>query len=95
MSNDTVVECYSGHTYAQEPRTFRVANERRRVTAVRKRWREATGPCFDVLADDARVYVLSYNETTDRWTISAKANGREFPSSAGLGQITSRKEEGQ
>jgi len=61
------VECYSGYTYAQEPRAFVFNNKRRVVTAVRKRWREPAGPCFEVLADDATIYVLAYNEATDHW----------------------------
>jgi hypothetical protein len=95
MTSDAVVECYSGHTYAQEPRTFWFANQRRSVTMVRKRWREHTGPCFQVLADDAHAYVLAYNETTDRWSVLAKANGREFSSCADLRRITLHKEDGQ
>jgi hypothetical protein len=95
MTSDAVVECYSGHTYAQEPRTFWLANQRRSVTVVCKRWREPTGPCFEVLADDAHAYVLAYNETTDRWSVLAKANGREFSSCADLGRITLHKEDGQ
>ena len=79
MIADTVVECYSGHTYAQEPRAFWLADKRRTVTVVRKRWREPLGPCFDVLADDALGYVLVYNETTGCWSVSAKADCRELP----------------
>ena len=69
-SDDVSVECYSGHTYAQEPRAFVVDNERRMVTLVRKRWHEPAGPRFEVLADDAATYVLAYDEATDRWHVS-------------------------
>lgn len=68
---ETIVECYSGHTYAQEPRAFWIDNQRRAVTLVRKRWREPAGPCFEVTADDAQTYMLAYDETTDRWRVSA------------------------
>lgn len=95
MISDIVVECYSGHTYAQEPRAFGLHNQRRAVTVVRKRWREPTGPCFDVLADDAQAYVLAYNETTDCWSVLAKANCREFSSCPEPRQITLQKEDGQ
>jgi hypothetical protein len=61
------VECYSGHTYAQEPRAFRFGNKRRVVTAVRRRWREPAGPSFEVIADNGATYVLSYDETADCW----------------------------
>jgi len=68
-TSGTVIECYSGHTYAQEPRAFWLEHQRRRVIAVRSRWREPTGPCFDVLADDACAYVLAYDETADCWSL--------------------------
>ena len=65
------VTCYSGHTFAQEPRAFDVGHERRTVTTLRKKWREPSGPCFEVLADDGVVYVLAYDEAADAWHISA------------------------
>jgi hypothetical protein len=94
-TGETVVECYSGHTYAQEPRTFQLGNARRTVAMVHRRWREPTGPSFDVLADDGHSYVLAYNETTDRWCVLAKANGREVSSGADLEQTTMYKEAGR
>jgi len=69
-TDQAVVLCYSGHTYAQEPRAFDFGNERRTVIAVRKRWREPSGPHFRVLADDGVVYVLAYDEAADDWHIS-------------------------
>lgn len=70
-SDDAAVECYSGHTYAQEPRAFVFDNERRTVTRVCKRWREPAGPRFKVLADDTATYVLAYDEAAGRWHVSA------------------------
>jgi len=95
MIRDAVVECYSGHAYAQEPRAFWRDKQRRAVTEVRKRWREPTGPCFEVLADDAHVYVLAYHEATDRWTVLAKARCSAFSLCPNQGQIISSEEEGQ
>jgi len=74
--SDTLVECYSDYTYAQEPRAFWHDHERRTVTAVHKRWREPPGPCFEVLADDGRTYVLGYSEAADCWSVSAEGNYR-------------------
>jgi hypothetical protein len=42
------VECYSGHTYAQEPRAFEWEGLRYNVERVVKRWRTPAGPCFRV-----------------------------------------------
>jgi hypothetical protein len=103
MATETVVECYSGHTYAQEPRAFWLGTsrstdggmeyrprqergveyrQRRTVIVVRRRWREPTGPCFDVLADDGLGYVLAYVEAADRWSVLAKADDKGFSSPA-------------
>jgi hypothetical protein len=68
------VECYSGHTYAQDPRAFRSGDERRLVIAVRRRWREPAGPAFEVVADNGATYVLSYNEAADCWQASECGN---------------------
>lgn len=65
------VECYSGHTYAQEPRYFVFDNERLAVAEVCRRWREPTGPYFEILADNGARYVLTYNEADDFWSVSA------------------------
>ena len=71
--DDAIVQCYSGSSYADEPRGFVLRGEHRLVQAVRRRWREPAGPCFEVLADDARLYVLAYDQVADRWRISVKA----------------------
>jgi hypothetical protein len=42
------VECYSGYTYAQEPRAFEWDGVRYEVVRVVKRWRTPTGPIFRV-----------------------------------------------
>ncbi len=65
------VECYSGHTYAQEPRHFVVDNERLAVSEVCRRWREPTGPRFEVLADNGARYVLAYDEAGGSWSVYA------------------------
>jgi hypothetical protein len=72
------VTCYSGNAYAQEPRAFDFNNERRTVTALRKRWREPSGPHFKVLADDGAIYVLAYDEAADDWHISAAKTQPRF-----------------
>lgn len=71
MKNENVsVQCYSGITYAQEPRAFVHDQQRYAVRAVRKRWREPGGICFEIVADNAQVYRLVYHEAADRWTAS-------------------------
>lgn len=72
MKNRPVsVECYSGYTYAQEPRVFVLDQQRRAICTIRKRWREPSGPCFEISTDNARIYKLVYHEATDLWMASS------------------------
>jgi hypothetical protein len=64
------VDCYSGHTYAQEPRAFVLGLVRRTVVAVVGRSREPKGPVFAVTANDGYLYQLRYDEAEDTWTAS-------------------------
>jgi hypothetical protein len=48
LSVTVQVECYSGYTYAQEPRAFVWHARRYEVERVVKRWRTPAGPGFRV-----------------------------------------------
>lgn len=62
------VECYSGHTHAQEPRTVVTAEgQRRPVAAVELRWRTPAGPAFRVRTEDGQRLDLIYSEADDLW----------------------------
>jgi hypothetical protein len=63
------VECYSGHTYAQEPRAVIWQGRRYPVDCVEQRWRTPEGPAFRVRAEPEGVFDLRYHELEDRWTI--------------------------
>lgn len=63
------VECYSGHTYAQEPRTVIWHGRRYPVTAVTQRWRTPQGPAFWVEAQTGEWFEIQYTERTDTWTV--------------------------
>ncbi len=64
------VECYSGHTYAQEPRAFVWQGQSHVVQAVEWAWRTPQGPCFRVRTEDGRRFELIYREIDDRWALS-------------------------
>jgi len=68
-SSSTRVQCYSGHTYAQEPRAFWQGAEHHTVERVLRRWREPAGPCFEILAHNGATYLLAYDETNDHWRV--------------------------
>jgi hypothetical protein len=75
------VECYSGHSYAQEPRAFEWRGHRYKVVRVVKRWRTPTGPAFRVEASSVQSRIvngnhqvpktvdLHYLEIEDFWTM--------------------------
>ena len=63
------VECYSGYTYAQEPRAFLWGGKRLAVQAVEKAWRTPAGPCFRILTEGKGRFELCYDEARDEWQI--------------------------
>ncbi len=74
------VECYSGHTYAQEPRAIEWEDLRYPVERVVKRWRTPAGPCFraeivgisNLKSPIPRFVDLTYLESTDQWTMTVQ-----------------------
>ncbi len=63
------VECYSGYTYAQEPRAFIWQGQRHTVAHVERRWRTPSGPAFCACAAGGRRFTLAYDEADDVWRI--------------------------
>jgi hypothetical protein len=63
------VECYSGHTHAQEPRALLWEGRRYAVTEVEARWRTPDGPVFRVRTEPGQRFDLHYYELEDRWAI--------------------------
>ena len=70
MSNP-IVECFSGHTYAQEPRVLVWQGQRYLVARVERRWRTPDGPAFWVRTESAARFELQYHELEDRWAVLA------------------------
>lgn len=67
-----MVECHSGHTYAQEPRAFAWEGERQVVAQVLDRWRLPVGPAFRVRTTAGQHFELRYDEAEDQWHIRAR-----------------------
>lgn len=64
---ELIVECYSGYTYAQEPRAFVWQGERYVVQAVERAWRTPEGPHFLVRTKEGDFFELAYEEAEDVW----------------------------
>ena len=80
LSDPVQVECYSGYTYAQEPRAIKWRGERFQVERVVKRWRTPDGPGFRVRVTGTTDHEfritgpvdLFYLEAEDMWTMSVQ-----------------------
>jgi hypothetical protein len=64
------VECYSGHTYAGEPRAVTWQGKRYPVAQVEARWRTPAGPTFRVRTQPGARFDLWYHEPEDRWSVA-------------------------
>mgnify|MGYP005833642941 CR=1 FL=1 len=67
------VECYSGHTYAQEPRALTHEGCRYHVVEVERRWLTPHGPRFRVRTETGERFLLMYDTTTDSWQVKRLA----------------------
>jgi hypothetical protein len=67
MCEAVQVGCYSGHTYAQEPRTITKDGRHYRIRRVLRRWREPGGPCFAVVMEGEEERVVCYHGKSERW----------------------------
>lgn len=65
------VFCYSGSAYAERPVAFSWRGERLNVVEILRRWREPSGPVFEVTTESG-VFRLAYNETDDSWRVTAE-----------------------
>jgi hypothetical protein len=66
---DQAVECYSGHTFAQEPRIVIWQGQRHAVACVERRWRTPDGPGFCIRSEEGCRFELHYHEARDGWTV--------------------------
>ena len=63
------VSCYSGHTYAEEPRSFLWEGTEYEIVDIEKTWQEPEKRLFQVRTKDNKLFQLCYNETEDQWSI--------------------------
>ncbi len=73
---EATVECYSGQTYAQEPRAVVWQGHRDEVEEVVARWRLPEGPAFRVRTRAGFLLDLHYDEGQDRWIIQQRGSSR-------------------
>jgi hypothetical protein len=67
--DDITVKCYSGHTYAEEPRSFEWEGMEYDVEEIMREWREPGGRHFLVRVGGNKSLEICYNEANGRWSI--------------------------
>ena len=68
--NNLKVNCYSGQTYAERPRSFVWGGIEYEVEEIEKEWREAGERHFQVRTKDNKLFQLCYNESQDQWSLT-------------------------
>lgn len=68
--NNLAVKCYSGHTYAEEPRSFEWGGVEYEIEQIEKAWREPGERRFLVRVGGNKSFELCYNGTEDNWSIT-------------------------
>jgi hypothetical protein len=66
--NPIQVACYSGYTYAERPESIVWEGIKHKVEQIEKEWQEPEVRLFEVVTEDSRFFVLSYNERGDEWS---------------------------
>lgn len=64
-----MVECHSGHTYAERPAAFWVEGERREVSRIVKEWNDPLGRHFIVEDGTGAIYQLDHLDETYDWQV--------------------------
>jgi putative sterol carrier protein len=67
------VHCYSGHTYAERPRSFLWQGTEYKVEEIEKAWQEPGKKLFKVITEQGKLFELCYSETEDRWSATELA----------------------
>jgi hypothetical protein len=68
-NNSVKVICYSGHTYAERPKSFEWAGKKYEVEVVEKGWRDPGSRLFQVMTKDGKRFRLRYDELEKEWSL--------------------------
>lgn len=68
--NSITVKCYSGYTYAEEPRSFQWGGVEYEVEEIERAWQEPGERHFLVKTGDKKLFELCYNEAEERWSLT-------------------------
>ena len=68
--NNLIVKCYSGHIYAEEPRSFQREGVDYEVKEIERAWQEPGERHFLAKMRDNKLFQLCYNEAEERWSLT-------------------------
>ena len=68
--NNLEVRCYSGHTYAERPESFRWRGVEYLIEEIEEAWREPGKRCFRVIVGDNKRFKLCYNVAKEQWSLN-------------------------
>jgi hypothetical protein len=68
------VTAYSGYKGNERPLSFIIDDQRHEVRDIVSRWAEPDKDFFKIIADDYKVYTLSWNRKSDLWLIEKTSN---------------------
>jgi len=67
--NNPSVNCYSGYTYAESPRSFRWEGRQYEVEEIESAWQEPGERRFLVRTRENKHFKLCYNEIEKKWSL--------------------------
>ncbi len=67
--NNLKVNCYSEHTYAESPRSFKWEGMEYEVEEIEGAWVEPGERRFQVRTKDNKMFKLCYNEIEKQWSL--------------------------
>ena len=70
LNNNIEVECYSGHTYAERPKSFRWEGVGYEIEEIEKEWQEPGERWFQVRTGGNKLFKLCYNEVKEQWSLT-------------------------
>jgi hypothetical protein len=69
------VNCYSGHTYAEEPRSFEWEGREYKIKEIEGAWVQPGERHFRVRTTDNKLFQLCYNESNKLWSLIESLGG--------------------
>jgi hypothetical protein len=73
--NNLKVNCYSGHTYAEEPRSFEWQGTEYEIKEIEKSWQGPGERHFRVITKENKKFQLCYNDVEKQWSLIELVKG--------------------